>query len=158
MTESSFLGWTISLRFWDCSVNIMGLILGRLEIKLEKASTHCCSVFLNVCSMNNLPNAQSLVCLSTIFLSTPWHFAVLPLILQPTSSPYKNQASWWLSSYRILQIEHYPVWPFQAWDLEASPGKQNMLKWVLIHPGRHATHREMLRNSWENVWQTHLEL
>lgn len=85
------------------------------------------------------------------FLSTPWHFAVLPLILQPTTSPYKNQASWWLSSYSILQIEHYPVWPFQACDLEASPGKQNMLKWVLIHPGRHATHRELLLNSWENV-------
>jgi len=69
----------------------MGFIVGRVEIKLEKASTNCCSVFLNVCKMNNLPNAQLYV-------------TVLPLILQPTSSPYKNQPSWWLSataSYRL---------------------------------------------------------
>lgn len=46
----------------------------------------------------------------------------------------------------ILQIVHYPVWPFQACALEASPGKQNMLKWVLIHPGR-VTHRGTVAES-----------
>lgn len=111
--------------------------------------------------MNNLPNAPLLLCLSGIFVN--------PLTFRWTSSQFTaNRFPIYGSGLMMASFLQHPtdctmytvlqdVWPFQACALEASPRKQNMLKWVLIHPGRHTTHRELLRNPWENVWQTHLE-